>query len=129
MKKLSDYLHLYLGAKCSADGNEFNLAGVEITDTGTLAYDGTIIDGIHQCWWVENCGFKLFLRPISDISNSEADEIGYDNAKVFLKDAIQYRDGVGLLIARDFHYLLNRRFDLFGLIEAGLAIQQTRETL
>lgn len=71
MKKIKDYLHLYIGCECEADGNRFKLAGVEVTDTGTLAYDGTMVNGIHQCWWIENCDFKIFLRPLSYMTEEE----------------------------------------------------------
>lgn len=37
--------------------------------------------------------------------------------------------GSVLCLANDFRYLLSKHFDLFGLIEAGLAIDKTKEAI
>lgn len=95
-KKLSDYLHFHIGAQCSANDEVFKLCGVEYTDTGTLAYDGTMIDGVHQCWWVENCDFKLHLKPLI---HKKFNVMGRDTFRTYLK----------------------QDFDVFNLIKAGLA--------
>lgn len=149
-KDIKDYLHLYLGCECQADENVFKLAGVELTDTGTLAYDGTMINGIHQCWWVENCDFKLMLRPLLNMSDEERrefimcsndwnkyyKELGFiSKSPEGLAHTCKYKRGVHDITriqslenfdSNQFLYLLSKHFDLFGLIEAGLAIDKTK---
>ena len=122
--KLKDYLHLYIGCECIADGNRFKLHGVSFTDTGTLAYDGTMIDGIHQCWWIENCDFKLILRPLSDIRVKEIEELGIkilDDKYEMLMDK-----KVPDFTPDQFVKLLSFGFDLFNLIASGDAIDKTK---
>ena len=131
-KKLKDYLHLYLGCDCIADGITFKLNGVQLTDTGTLAYDGTMIDFINQCWWVENADFKMILRSLESMTEEEALEC-WKLTHRMENELIQingwqvvdyYRRETNFYEAVEFHYLLSKHFDLFGLIDAGIAIEK-----
>ena len=124
--ELKEVLHLYIGCDCLADNIKFKLHGVEYTDTGTLAYDGTMINEIHQCWWVENCDFKPILRPLSDMTEEEYEYVLSNFNLVSRGQTVQQ-----FIIAwRAFTpectlYLLSRHFDLFSLIESGQAIDKT----
>ena len=67
----------------------------------------------------EGCDFdwKLILRPLSDMTEEEKNEyllIGTDSSTRFEHNA------------RRTQYLLSKGFDLFGLIDAGLAIDKTK---
>jgi hypothetical protein len=63
---------------------------------------------------------KLALRPLSDISVEEITQLD----KMFLPQK-GYAKRTVVLEAERTHYLLSKHFDLFGLIEAGLAIDKT----
>jgi hypothetical protein len=71
---------------------------------------------------------KLSLRPLSDMTEGEMEECGnmiydFSNDEVLAKWEWQYFE-TGL-DAEQFNWLLSKHFDLFGLIDAGLAIDKT----
>lgn len=51
-------------------------------------------------------------KTIAELTNEDAEEIGYDTAGYFHKSNLEYRDGIGLLTAEDFMYLLNNGYKL-----------------
>lgn len=114
-KKLSDYLHLYLG--CEAKSSE-----------GTMTYKLSSIDVKGRCMFYDGHGndmwlgndFKLILRPLSDMTEEER-EIAVGEIK---------RSGSGSVLQsqswESMRYLLSKHFDLFGLIDAGIAIDKTK---
>lgn len=155
MKKIEDYLHLYLGCKCIANGREavvdsigrhpaMNTATIRFTDSDDDT-DWTVYNDLND--------FKLILRPISDINKYEAQDIylryfgntvaedwtgdngsAYFNPKkvtptkehaIRIINGQDYTTGDFLEVSRLTIYLLSKHFDLFGLIEAGLAIDST----
>lgn len=74
--ELKQILPFYLGAKCSADGNEFILKGVLSTEQGTMVMTGEWDYGHSPVsWWVENCDFKIYLKRLEDMSEEDAIEI------------------------------------------------------
>lgn len=162
-KELKDYLHFYIGQIVSADGNEFELRGVEYSGAGALACNGLVIDGISQGWWIENCDFKICLRPVSSITKDELKEVVFlffgkhnediisqtigevkmkpkepqDRIKygtsipysLFKKDGSHYATATfatNSLNPQQFQYLISKGFDLFELIDTGLAIDKTK---
>ncbi|ASU34385.1 hypothetical protein [Mucilaginibacter xinganensis] len=69
--------------------------------------------------WMLECDIKPILRPISDLYNHPADDEIKDSCNGFI--------GVKFFHVNDTPYcslkvLLKHHFDIFGLIEAGLAI-------
>lgn len=125
-KDLRDYLHLYLGCNCkSSQGTMiYKLSSVD-TQGKAMFYDG---QGNHM-WLGED--FKPILRPLSSITpenESKLNEIernilvvpitGYTNDKLLIK----YNSSIE---AERTRYLLNEKFDLFGFIESGQAIDIT----
>jgi hypothetical protein len=119
-KNIKDYLHLYLG--CSIyypEANEYS----EVSWT-------TLLD----VWSVERKeeyyipSYKLVLRPLSDMTEDERKEI--DKVRRYYSDTIlipapvfgSFQEAMPYV----FYYLLSMHFDLFGLIEAGLAIDKTK---
>lgn len=154
--KLEDYLHLYLGCDVmltepDSAPFEVKLTGVinERTDDeerlriqvfesdGPEAYEGR---GII---WCDDEEVELILRPLSDMTKEEAKEIaavytGYTINWVHIKDGqiiFNYYEGdevqenvfdIGYSNPEGFLYMLSRGFDLFGLIDAGLAIDKAK---
>lgn len=118
-KKIEDYLHLYLGVMCQVESfNEpHKLTGISYDDT----------DGKLWCYF-ENTelGYapinkvKTILRPLSDMTEQERGEY----------QAIRFNDNFKLLpwhcdtFFESTRYLLSKHFDLFGLIDNGLAISK-----
>lgn len=120
---IKEYLHLYLGCEVK---REFKRS---ILDADTLNY----IDE-HEIWE----DVKLILRPLSNISDGELLEVysilypassgvSYESSINSAERAL-YNYG-GRMAPSVFVYLLYKHFDLFGLIEAGLAIAKTKEAV
>lgn len=113
-KNIKDYLHLYLGCECLL---HLELGTMSEKLTGVTENE----DGETICYFLNsNKSFrksdtvKLLLRPLSDMTEEEKKE--YGKGKSFIN--VQY------LSPADFMYLLLRHFDVFGLIESGLAIDK-----
>lgn len=117
-------LPCYIGQECLADKNQFTLKGVTQTSEGTLAYDGSEINHIPQGWWIENCDFKLLLRPLSDMKEEEADmfkELVPDVEEISFMDSVIY-------MAKIVNALRAASFDADNLIPAGFALDKTKTT-
>lgn len=112
---IKDYLHLYFGCECEQaiiiPGQELNFVGDPSLNVRHLY---NVLNGLSVV--------KLRLRPLSDMTEEEATElesIGGGTA-VFEKGTIVY--------SFDSHrtlWALKKGFDLFCLIESGLAIDKT----
>ncbi len=148
MKKIEDYLHLYLGAPCdfkiSMPHNFHVMPERRMIDVRVLH---NVMSGLATC--------KPILRPLSDMTEDEAKELyginPYAKGKWLVKSAIiepnikgyqpniikinwEGKEGVtGHGVGQDVMYLnkigaeqhrflLSKHFDLFELIPAGLAI-------
>lgn len=112
-KKIEDYLHLYLGCDCFIPKYDRNEKLIQISHESKLGYfrfSSPDFDG-----WAE---FKPLLRQLSDMSEEEEfewSENGHKEADPMMAEAEATR------------YLLSKHFDLFGLIEAGLAMDKTQQ--
>lgn len=168
MKKIEDYLHLYLGCECIADDKKKGrLAAIDLCQSDnsivmlTVRYSDDIDD-----WDVLNDNqemsrVKPILRPLSDMTEEEMYQLllrQYSPSEdIFTqivttvkfnttepKRHLKHGSGVGYsgfksdgshyvtgtlsftrLSSEQFTYLLKQGFDLFGLIDAGLAITKT----
>ena len=101
-KDIKDYLHLYLGAGCIMK------AGKGVTEDYYSTVEWADIGYPHNVK-------ALVLRPLSDMRNDERVERG--------KHLLQFERWT---LDGEYHrWMLSRGFDLFGLIEAGLAIDKT----
>jgi hypothetical protein len=110
-KEIKDYLHLYFGCPLSRGGN---------LDAHMYLYSN-----LKQMETGEN---KMILRPLSSINYAEM--LAMAEADAYYKysswdDAVQTMKNI--IKGEEFRpqttaFLLSRHFDLFGLIEAGLAI-------
>lgn len=142
MKKIKDYLHLYLMADVLLEVKRKNdkdyIIGrmCEITrksnhgDWVEVWFDN-VITVTSNTWETSssNCHWFFFgedhikpiLRPLSDMTEDEKEK--WDNMR--LED---FEYSTELLAANETLYLLKQGFDLFGLIESGLAIDKTKKT-
>ena len=102
-KELKDYLHLYLGCDCYYPPKENGEKG------GYIKLLPEMLKYAEQ--------IKPILRPLSDMTEKEKENIGgTDWTSV---------DGDWEYSPETFLFLLSKRFDIFGLIEAGFAVNAT----
>lgn len=113
MKNIKDYLHLYLGC-------EYRYFMNGVTKTGSRKNKGVITYAAlsHIMARIEQeYNIKPILRPLSDMTEEERKKC---ERKVFNGDARFF------YTTEAFLFLLSKHFDLFGLIDAGLAIDKTK---
>ena len=109
MKELKDFIHLYLGCECVIGSDLSTKETVQAVSKDSVCV-GINKYGVES--WYKTKSIKLILRPLNDMTDEEEKESG-DNPETVFEAAEQIE------------YLLSKHFDLFGLIEAGLAIDKT----
>jgi hypothetical protein len=123
-EELKDYAPLYLGCQVLDEQNVIRvLRGVDIHGCCTLSYNN-----VGEETDIPIGGIQLLLRPISDMTDEEAAECGnldYDFSSEPDLNIWNWKDFDTLNSSNQFIYLLSKHFDLFGLIESGLAIDKT----
>lgn len=129
MKSINDYLHLYIGCElfgiyyCDESERRGILTGV--TNGGTeCEIQFYLEDGINvseEPDWQESNKVKLILRPLNSMTEEEDTEV------LELNNWVQFDYDRKFNTPECFKYLLSKGFDLFGLIESGLAIEKTKE--
>jgi hypothetical protein len=134
-KNIKDYLRFYLGCEVLTDNGIETLVGV-----GLLGSDAQRFRTIERFrsstndWSKEN---KIILRPLSDMSEDEALEVaenilslnGLNLDDWSAKDIVSaYVEQWDRYTPEETKWLLSKGFDLFGLIESGLAIDKTKLT-
>lgn len=111
-KKISDYLHLYLGAEIYyPETKEISTScWTHILDLATSKKRG-------EEW---NPSFILVLRSLSDMTEEDYAFIndGYNNSNKHSRYGSYYWE------SEQTRYLLSKHFDLFDLIPSGLAIDK-----
>lgn len=134
-KNISDYLHLYLGCDVKLNGNKVN-----------RSLTSYMLNEIENGHWQDD--IKPILRPLSDMSEEEKIMLcclnmpnGWQPGHIYETNdddiaAMRIFDYQGdyksLYIPKkrispnNFLWLLSKHFDLFGLIEAGLALDATK---
>lgn len=120
MKEIKDYLHLYLGCTCFYESKK----GLAISKI-----DGNMISSpIHYP------NIRLSLRPLSDMTEDE-EKILMGNGLLQYTDKLNpnmsmndYWKSSLMTMGKNVQYLLSKHFDIFGLIELGLAIDKTATT-
>jgi|SRR5688572_9480762 len=140
-KKIEDYLPHYVGCDCeiiTAPGTVGKLVSLNIEHrTCSLLQPGMGFMG--GGWFAKTNEIKPLLRPLSDMTEEEhnkvAELLGYPKPYRFYKKEWfkWYWEGEGnemffapAYITEVFRYLLSKHFDLFGLIESGLAIDASK---
>lgn len=156
MKKIEDYLHLYLGCEVRTNDTAMDtiLRGRTGTFVGFTDESRTSVimkfragpDGRAGLW-----NIKPLLRPLSDMTEQEAIEFcclhytiqntikyaswddgrdtRYGKPRVYFETTGFKQSGsipLDKLMPEGFVYLLSKHFDLFRLIEDGLAIDSTK---
>lgn len=118
-KNIKDFLHLYL----KVWGTVSNSQSPNYED-GQWALSAQLLHHVLM----GTCDFTPHLRPLSDMAEEELQECGnmiYDFSGDPELNAHKWQDFEIGLAPEQFHYLLSKHFDLFGLIDAGLAIDST----
>jgi hypothetical protein len=114
-KKIKDYAHLYTG--CGIRRHNYILKKDLFGELFSVRPDYILVKHIMTVARVEwDEDFKLVLRSLSDMTEEDIKHI----------ESIEYQmEGYTDFIVTPLRvkYLLSRHFDLFGLIEAGLAIK------
>ena len=124
-KSIKDYLHLYLGCEVIVESFDENIVckiiNVSVNGGGYatgFSKDGKIFNR-HGLF----TNVKLILRPLSDITNEELQE-----AADVWKSISEDRNNCAMqCYAASVKYYLSKHFDLFGLIESGLAIDSPQK--
>lgn len=109
--EFKEVAHLYIGCKVKDTFND-----VLLNWTLQEAYRYTMVDAMDQ--------IKPVLRPLSALTQHDADTIGYTDRDEFL-EMIDECDPNWRISVADYVYLLSRHFDIFGLIASGQAIATT----
>jgi len=151
-KDIKDYISLYIGQPIMVeqDGKGTNL-GLYFPDVWT-AEGNTEPNGVnvlsilpdkHKVYAMNFNQVKLILRPLSDMQDDELKTIArisnidfkersldhalaLENIKANGIKAIKFDENLKPIEVFEItRYLLSRGFDLFGLIEAGIAIDKT----
>lgn len=125
-KNIKNYLHLHLGCEIFKPGTKLISVNIE-DDEYTILED----DGFNsRVLSLTNTNPKPFLRPLSDITEEELTDVAntlYTLPVEKIKELVVERRIDLIHTTPDvFLYLLSKGFDLFGLIESGLAIDKTK---
>lgn len=128
-KKIEDYLHLYLGCECDIDEGEFPATTLPLCGVT----ESRAIIGRHALKLVELKDVRLKLRPLSSMTEDEKIKWSEETEPEIKKQSDAYKlrwfwiqfANDGKYTPEQFTWLLSKHFDLFNLIEAGLAIDKT----
>jgi len=120
-KEIKDYLHLYLGCEVMLPDGFINKMVISSDDTHKEI----------SLWLAILTKCKLILRPLSDMTQEEAIEVWRlchptDIQTKAYQVIDYYRHNINFYESIEWLFLLSKHFDLFGLIEAGLAIDKTK---
>jgi hypothetical protein len=116
---IKDYLHLYIG--CEVDTN---VQGQYIHPYGCIKIEELTVENLfiilERMRFNEEYYCKPILLPLSDMTEEESRE--HDQIEMV---KVKTLDGTIVHDANAVVWLLSKHFDLFGLIDAGLAIDKT----
>lgn len=146
IKDIKDYLHLYLGCECRCYSLSDRNGWIDRVTPELLIQIDDEDSGIN--------GLCLLLRPLSDMTEEEGYEIYFqyfgsktaddwsgDTGSAYFQpkkvrpgkyhglrivDGTDYSSGDFGTVIKILPFLLSKGFDLFGLIDAGIAIDKTK---
>lgn len=128
-KQIKDYLHLYIGCHVKFIGKDRPF--IKNGSIKTLEPENV------RSWIKQNDEFKLILRPMSSLTHDEI-KAARTKSSEFDRSPISGRWGQKVSYgfttdpleweAQIVFNLIKMGFDVFGLIEAGLAIDKTKLT-
>lgn len=136
-KEFKDYVPFYLGCECITLDGIMVLNGINTTDVRYSVWFYCKWNDKKNCYLPKQNGeilgkqslagkaykysdIKLVLRPLSDMTDEEKNEFEVFSFEVMKEDLNQVERN-----ALKTKWYLEKHFDLFGLIEAGLAIDKT----
>ena len=115
-------LHLYLGAKVLTPEGVGTMVEYDIRTRRTIVqYDCTEDEAI-----IYPPVLKLILRPLTDLTEKERDEIFKLNKNQTVEELVEVLNDDLLLYPEEFLPLLSSHFDLFNLIPSGQALDATK---
>lgn len=120
-KDIIEFLKYYIGQKIMSPAGEIErLVVVGLLGNNEQKYR-TLPGGTSftRPWQQGN---KLILRRLDSMTEVERKEM--EATMAIQKASPVHQFGVRVWTANTFHYLLSKGFDLFGLIDAGLALDQ-----
>lgn len=131
-KKLIDYIRYYIGADCWVQGQD---------EEKPIKLTGLSWDDLTGEWWCyfENTetSYALIqdvapiLIKLEDMTEEDKKQITYDGYKMLRNEqedrVLPAKIQSCMWVARQTHYMLSKGYDLWNLIESGLAID--RKTL
>lgn len=137
-KNIKDYLHLYLGQRVEVMPAQSKSYSGQLQQIDINGYCILADESITRHAYFQYC--KLILRPLNSMTEEEAKDLAhiYTGLKITyvrITDGqviFNYLEGdqvhenvldVEIVNPDSFRYLLSKGFDLFGLIDAGLAIE------
>lgn len=128
-KELKDYLHLYLGCELLSIST-YEIVGKLEGIVGSEAHFK--VNGVWYSASLSN--YKPILRPLSDMTDEEYDYLAEHILDDIIWSPATIYDFINILreklsiskLAETNYYLLSKHFDLFGLIESGLAIDASK---
>jgi hypothetical protein len=134
-KNIKDYLHLYLGCEVWYNNKLWDLVGVskpystndKMLVNVDLRPEGQGFRSIsyHSSSFTDLSLIKPILRPLSDMTDVENDRYYSFYSSPLTMNTMQ----AIIADAQAIGFLLSKHFDLFGLIDAGLAIDATKEAV
>ena len=144
MKELKDYIHLYIGCRCTYPDTDPEAPWIVATLTGcTIAYgvETTYLEvqkhahgethGDYLAWKSNGnhnsdaLNLKLILRPLESMTDDEGDEMWSKMTGSFEIEIPIIGETAEITISPyQVAFLLSKGFDLFGLKEAGLAVYE-----
>jgi hypothetical protein len=124
VKTIKDYLHLYPKVPIAICEPGIEPVGHYLEGVDWVLNKAIAERANYPFEWI-----KPILRPLSDMTYSEAVsieadwiELNHESEEVV---AISFPSDYSKLLPEDFLFLLSKHFDLFGLIDAGLAIDKS----
>lgn len=128
-KKIEDYLHLYIGCDAVMSTDHWHEPEgdkrVKVTGIAHEARDYVFYLCESGTGNSEIKYFKPILRTLESMTEAELNECGnmvYDFSNDEWLLPHKWEDFELMLCPEQSHWLIQRHFDLFGLIDAGLAL-------
>jgi len=124
-KEIKDYLHLYADANW-AYYNEREKQYVE-TEEEFFSIYSKLMKYPDSVYWYEPVFYKPILRPLLTMTKKEAKKNGFWSTMHNMIVGVNERHvRYNLYSAKQIIWLLSEGFDIFGLIESGLAIDKNQ---
>jgi hypothetical protein len=125
INEAGDFLHLYIGQECVAnDLWQSKLVGIypsEVEPGKMIA----VMQPENQEFYIEQV--KPILRTLNWMTDEEKIEAKFSNGEYYLGRLVHYQGwNNGKYSPEQTAYLLSKGFDIFNLIDRGLAIDSTK---